>query len=169
MCPGQSRCHEFRNSFRRVTKIGVHNDYHGTFCRLRTTRRGSILQRAQLRVMGMPFSCARSFIDRIASFCSRLIQVPFIGPTNPHSFFFLRSPTLPTDQRGHAPFAQAPASVRHSQPERRFSSWRPAEICQALKGALPSLLTDADQIGGLDALSRQGLCYRGFPSVGFKE
>jgi len=82
-------------------------------------------------------------MDRISTFCSMLNHEAFIAPTNPHSFFFSGSPAQQTDQPGLVLSPQAPVSMRHNHPEKRFSSLSPGD----LPGAQVPLLLLSDGYG----------------------
>ena len=64
------------------------------FQRQRVTLRRPIIKSSQVRVIEVPVSLASSIVSRTSTLCRRLSQLPFISPTNPHSFFFATPPVL---------------------------------------------------------------------------
>ena len=85
------------------------------FLHHRTTRRRLILQKAQVRVTGVPFSLGLlNHNEESLIFALHSGHWPFISPTNPHSFFFAESPTPLPDQPRRALFPPIRVSGLHN-------------------------------------------------------
>ena len=92
------------------------------FQRQHTKRRRLILQKVQVCVIEIPSSLAFSVIARISTFCCGLNHVPFISPTNPHSFFFSGSPIQQPVQREPVLSPPTLASGSRNPPEEQSYS-----------------------------------------------
>ena len=77
----------------------------------RTTRRCEIAKIIQLRRADTPSTWEVAITSKMACLVSAGSQVPAIGPTNPHSFFFARWSVRPPGRRARVPFPAGPPSA----------------------------------------------------------